>query len=247
MSPFAFPGQDAESVEDFQNALFGSIGATKSKIEAFIDDLVDTGLLKNLQLDCLEVYPRIWAAELPLRPALFLDFDADYLKSPVPMRISLAQFETYKDLFKDISEILSRQLVIVAGINNIQKRGDHDSFLPVTSKTGKPLHPGNLNAFADVDFGKKMQYIDNSWFVFTEGTISNHLRNAVAHYKAEYDDVTQLVTYYPKKEGMKQEVSEQIYFLEFMRRLLLVYREMHRLHHSIICIFYYRYLVQKKA
>ena len=29
--------------------------------------------------DCLEIYPRILEAELPLRPALFLDFDKKYL------------------------------------------------------------------------------------------------------------------------------------------------------------------------
>jgi hypothetical protein len=30
------------------------------------------------------------------------------------------QFEQYKDLFKDISEIISRQFVLIAGINNLQ-------------------------------------------------------------------------------------------------------------------------------
>jgi hypothetical protein len=246
MFPFAFPGQDEDSVDAFQNVFF-KLTAPKECVEAFVDELADTGLLKNLQLDCLEIYPKIWAAELPLRPALFLDFDAGYLKSPVPMRVSLDQFESYKDLFKDISEIIARQLVVVAGLNNLQKRQDHNAFLPVLSKAGKALHPASLDEFADVDFGRKLSFIDDSWFTFTDGTISNHLRNAIAHYKAEYDDVTQLVTYFPKKEGMKQQVSEEIYFIEFMRRLLLAYREMHRLHHSMKCLFYFRFIIQKKT
>ena len=80
-----------------------------------------------------------------------------------------------------------------------------------------------------------------------DGAIDNHLRNAIAHYKAEYDEITQIVTYYPKREGIKQDKAEQMYFLEFMRRLLVVYREMHRLHHLIKNLFYYRFISMKNA
>ena len=53
------------------------------------------------------------------------------------------------------------------------------------------------------------------------------------------DEVSQIITYYPKREGMKQERKESIYFLDFMRKLLYVYREMHKLHHLIKCLYYY--------
>jgi hypothetical protein len=76
-----------------------------------------------------------------------------------------------------------------------------------------------------------------------DGAIDNHLRNAIAHYKAEYDEINQIVTYYPKREGIKQEKAEETFFLEFMRRLLVAYREMHRLHHLIKNLFYYRFIV----
>ena len=47
------------------------------------------------------------------------------------MRIPVDDFVIYRDLFKDMTEILSRQIVIFARINNIQKRGDHNQFFSV--------------------------------------------------------------------------------------------------------------------
>ena len=89
-------------------------------------------------------------------------------------------------------------------------------------------------------------------FVFRETSnqlsniTDNHLRNAIAHYKVEYDDVTQIITYYPKREGIKQEKKEEIYFLDFMRKLLMSYREMHKLHQLIKCLYYYYFLIYSK-
>jgi len=242
MIPFAYPGQNEDSVQLFQNALFET-GIKHQAIDAFVEEVIATGFLKNLQLDCLEIYPRILAAELPLRPALFLDFDKEYEQTPIAMRVSTHQFEQYKDLFKDISEIISRQFVLIVAINNLQKRGNHNTFLPTGGEGGKGFTPSGIGTFADVTFGQKQEFIDDPWYQLMDGAIDNHLRNAIAHYKAEYDEITQIVTYYPKREGIKQEKAEQMYFLEFMRRLLVVYREMHRLHHLIKNLFYYHFIV----
>jgi hypothetical protein len=161
------------------------------------------------------------------------------------MRVSTHKFEQYKDLFKDISEIISRQFVLVAAINNLRKRGDHNAFLPVI-RNGKDVVPASINAFADVSFGLKQDFIDDPWYEMMDGAVDNQLRNAIAHYKAEYDEVTQIVTYYPKKrQGIKQERDGKTYFLEFMRRVLIAYREMHRFHHLIKVLFFYRYLLMK--
>ena len=248
MSPFAYPRQNEDSVQLFQNALFQT-GIKRHAIDDFIEEVVATGFLKNLQLDCLEIYPRILAAELPMRPALFLDFDKEYEQTPIPMRVSTHQFEQYKDLFKDISEIISRQFVLIAAINNLQKRGNHNAFLPGVgvTKSGKGFAPTRIGTFADVTFGQKQEFIDDPWYQMMDGAIDNHLRNAIAHYKAEYDEINQIVTYYPKREGIKQEKAEQTFFLEFMRRLLVAYRELHRLHHLIKNLFYYRFIVMKAS
>lgn len=247
MWPFAYPGEDAVSVDHYLQTIHQISQDKKEAMDSFIDEILQTGFLKNLQHDCLEIYPRILDAELPMRPVLFLDFDEDYRDNAIPMRVSIDDFGSYKDLYKDIAEIISRQFVLVAGVNNIIKRDDHNSFLPGIglAASGRDFTPRNLNTFADVDFGKKQDFIDDSWYAMSDDAADNQLRNAIAHFKTEYDDVTQKILYYPRREGIQQERSEEIYFIEFMRRILIGYREMHRLHQLIKCLFYYHYLIPR--
>jgi hypothetical protein len=249
MRPFAFPGQSARSVELFTQITIELAEKDRVAWDAFIEEIIGTGYLKNLQQDCLQVYPRILEAELPMRPALFLDFDHEYHESKAPMRVSIARFDDFKDLFKDISEIIARQLVLIAAINNLLKRGDHNTFKPrPPMREGDRDHtPKNLSEFANVDFGRKQAFIDDPWYVIADEAVNNRLRNAIAHCKAEYDDGKQMITYFPRKEGLAQEKAETVSFLEFMRWFLLAYREMHQMHHLIKSLYYYRYLIQKKT
>jgi hypothetical protein len=244
MWPFAMPGDNEESVEHITETLI-ELGREKpGAMKTFMDEVIGTKFLKNLQIDCLEIYPRILEGEITLRPALFLDFDSEYHNNPIPMRVSHAAFEDFKDLYKDISEIISKQLVLVAGINNLIKRDGHDHFMPGIGKAanGKDNTPKSLEAFADVPFGNKIGLIDDVWFDALDGGADNKLRNAIAHHKTEYNEVTQVITYYPKREGIKQEKGETISFLDFMHQLLITYREMHRLHQLIKCLFNFHYL-----
>lgn len=243
MAAHEFPGQSAEDVEDFVGTLFEIATDKGDALNEFVTLIVDNKFLKNLQIDALEIYPRMLNAELAIRPALFLDFDAGYAENPVPMRVSAMDFEQFKDLYKDIAEVLGRQLVLVAGVNNLLKRGDANKFAPVLTKSGKNRAPATLDKFADIPLGSKDKFIDDPWHEPLEGAISNQLRNAIAHNKAEYDEITQKITYFSKKEGMDQDQAQEIYFLEFVRAMLISYREMHRLHHLIKALFYYKYLI----
>jgi hypothetical protein len=247
MMPFAYPGQNEESVDLFSKVTSDLNRNRREAMGSFMKEIFETNFLNNLQADCLEIYPRILAAELPLRPALFLDFDSEYKDNPIPMRVSTAEFETYKDLYKDISEIISRQLVLVAGLNNLLKRGNHHAFLPGIGKAanGKDFTPKSINKFADVPFGNKLDYIDDSWLPPIEAGADNQIRNAIAHFKTEYDEITQTIEYFPGREGINQAKGKTISFLQFMYQLLSTYREMHRLHHLIKCPFYYHYLAPK--
>lgn len=222
MAPFEYPRQTRDAVELFSDVIRHLANNFTAPMAAFMDEIVDSGFLKNLQRDCLEVYPKILDAEMPLRPALFLDFDDEYKTSPIPMRVSTAEFDAFKDLYKDISEIVSRQFVLVAGINNLLHRGDHNAFLPAIGKavSGKDFTPKTLHAFADVPFGDKLRFIDETWIPPFEGGADNQLRNAIAHVKTEYDEITQTITYYPRREGINQEKGEAISFLQFMYQLL---------------------------
>ena len=97
------------------------------------------------------------------------------------------------------------------------------------NKGSRDHTPKSLSEYADVDFGKKLAFIDDPWYANADEAVNNRLRIAIAHCKAEYDDVKQVVHYYPRKEGPRQESVETVSFLEFMRWLLLAYREMHQL------------------
>lgn len=234
--PFSEPKKNVDNVHLITEKLMKMEDNDKSTLHAFINEIISNNFLKNIQTDCLEIYPRIIDIELMLRPALFLDYDDNYDGNKVPFRVSAHEFVEVKDLYKDISEIISRALVLVAGINNIIQRNSHDTFL--TEKNS----PKDLNKYADYPLGRKLDYIDDSWYPLDNDVLDNHLRNSVAHYKAEYDEVTQAITYYPKREGMKQEKPENMCFLDFSRRILLAFRELHRLNHLTKCLFVYYYL-----
>ncbi|RKF08651.1 hypothetical protein DEM25_001330 [Oceaniradius stylonematis] len=89
-----------------------------------------------------------------------------------------------------------------------------------------------------------MDFIDDSWFTLEDAATDNQLRNSIAHYKTNYDEVSQVIEYFPRREGMEEERSESMQFIEFMRRILLAYREMHRMHHLIKAILYYPMLMR---
>lgn len=109
----------------------------KADLDSFVLRIIGNGFLKNLQLDVLEIYPKMLAAELVIRPALFLDINDEWAGNPIPMRVSAEKFESFKDLYKDMAEIIGRQFILVAGLNNLEKRGSPDDFAPVLTKKGR--------------------------------------------------------------------------------------------------------------
>ncbi len=244
MWPFALPGANEDAVDLFLTTLGPIHKNSRPALRRFVEEVLTTKFLTKLQHDCLSIYPKILDAELALRPALFLDFDEEYKSAPLAMRVSTDEFQSYKDLYKDIAELVSRQFVLVAALNNLHKRADHDAFLPRIGLTtnGRDFTPANLDKFAKVDFGRKMGLIDDPWYEMQDGAADNQLRNAIAHFKTDYDEVSQVITYHPRKDGLEASAPRTLSFLEFMRRVLIAYREMHRLHHLIKALFYYYYL-----
>lgn len=230
-------------VEDLGSFVMNLAQATNGEFDKFVDRLIDTKFLHNIQRDALKLYPEIYDAELPLRPALLLDFINFYDRNKVAARVSNEDFDTYKDLYKDIAEVLGRQLVLVAGLNNLYHRGNYDEF-------AKPEHGAALSAldkFADKTLSDKFKYLDDCWYVISKDVVDTGVRNAISHYTAKYDPVSQVITYYPDKEGVRQEKGETMYFLDFMRMILQLFREVHYLHHVIKMLFYYEHLIRSKA
>ncbi|WP_050578524.1 hypothetical protein [Rhizobium leguminosarum] len=76
---------------------------------------------------------------------------------------------------------------------------------------------------------------DDPWFTLDPVAQDNKSRNGIAHAKIDYNEVTQKITYYPKLEGMQRASKEEIFLLDYMRRMLALFREVHRLHDLIKC------------
>jgi hypothetical protein len=229
-------------IEGFSNMIMSLGDNKKDELNLFVDHIISTRFIHELQKDCLELYPEIYEAELPLRPALFLDLVEGYERNKIAARISNENFITYKDLYKDIAEVFGRQLNLVAGINNIIHRNGHNRFLK--PQDGNAL--SSLDKFADKTLSEKFKYLDNCWYRVDNSLVDTNVRNAIAHFTAEYDECTQIITYFPDKEGIRQEKGETMFFLDFMRMLLTLFREVHNLNHLIKVVLYYEYLIRNR-
>lgn len=240
--PFIDPISTADFAQGITELVMSIAEENKQGFDNFMNEILETNFLKNLQKDCLEIYPRILEAEIAIRPALFMDFVEEEPDNKICGKISTKDFNEYKDLYKDITEILGKQLVLIAAINNIIHRGDHNKF---KEKDGGSL--SSLAKFADKTLSDKFKYLDDCWFNFNETAINPGARNAIAHYTTEYNEASQIIQYFPEKEGLKQERPQEMYFLEFMTILLAAFREMHYLHHVIKCLFYYEYIIRNQS
>ncbi|EOV3780703.1 hypothetical protein ACOPYF_001826 [Klebsiella pneumoniae] len=248
-SPFTIHEQNEELVKGFPLLYQYLHGKHQKNVIKFVEEIINNKFLKNLHFDCLGLYPRLVELDLPLRPALFYDYIEVEKYRPVPARVSTAYFDICNNYYKDLAEVFARQLTLLAGLNNLLKRGDHNEF-EATLKLNKKNEPrkelSSLNKFADVDLGQKIQYIDDCFYTINMQAIDNRLRNGIAHYKYEYKESTQVITYYPAKEGMERVKSEDITFMEFLRKTLLLFREVHSLNHLIKATLYYIVLILKK-
>ena len=240
MLAYEYPGQSSKITKKFTNLIYQIDSLHKEQLRSFVQDLIDKSFLENLQHKVLKIYPKMLDAELIIRPALFLDFDVEYAKNPIPMRVSVKKLnltKTYTKIFLK-SSLVSLYWWLESII-----------YLSVAMLTILHQRIMSLKHFMSMQrlhSGIKKDFIDDCWYQFLEESVNNKLRNAIAHNKVEYDEIKQIITYYPKIEGMKQNEGIKICFLEFAHNLLIAYREMHRLSHLIKSLFYYYYLIMNK-
>lgn len=238
-SPFTVFEQSKEISQGMPHVLQKT---NRERLNVFIDELDSSSFLTHLQKDCLKIYPRIFDAELPIRPALFLDFTGSCEAEKVATKVSVQDFVILKDLYRDIVEILGRKLVLVAGINNLLYRDSHDTFELVD---GGRL--SNLNRYSAKPLSDKFKYLDNSWYKVDTQAYDVELRNSIAHNNVQFDGREQIITYSPEGGRLEQPSTKTISFLQFARLLLLAFREMHNLHHVVKTLFYYKYLIRDKS
>ena len=237
--PFVHFGEVSSLVDGFTEITLKLAG---SPLNEFVRNVVDSGFLGTLQKDCLKLYPEIYGAELPMRPALYLDLFKSYERAKTAARISTKDFQSYKDVYKDIIEVLGRQLVLVAGINNIIHRKDSNAFATIS---GGAL--SSLEKFSGKTISDKFKYLDDCWYNIDREIVDTEVRNSIAHNNVNYDEVSQIIEYFPNGGGIQPSPGQHIYFLDFMRMILVAFREMNNLHHLVKCLFYYEYLILQDA
>ena len=248
-SPFTIHEHNSEISNEMPKLLNMLSFTCRDKLNEFSDKIVGNNFLRNIHHDSISLYPKLLDLELPIRPTFYYDYtnDDEYKKSPA--RISTAEFETCNNYYKDLAEVFSRQLILLAGLNNLLKRNDYNLFDDSVriNKKGCVIEAfSSLDNYANVDLGKKIEAIDDSFYIIDKDSIDNKLRNAIAHYKYEYKQSTQKITYYPSKEGMDRNKYHEIYFMEFMRKTLLLFREVHGMNHIIKSLFYFNVFIRKK-
>lgn len=248
-SPLTIHEHNKELSEGMPKLLFKLYNDHNDNLNEFFDSLLTTGFLKTVHHDTISLYPRLIKLELPLRPALYYDYVEEEL-GYVPARVSTQSFDTCNDTYKDLAEVYSRQLVLIAGLNNLIHRGNFNAFsdeVRLSKKNGGVIKAfSSLDNYANVDLGKKLSAIDDSFFKFDKNAIDNRLRNGIAHYKHDYNEATQIITYSSAKEGLTRDKTIEISFMEFLRKMLLLFREVHSINHVIKALLYHVILILKK-
>ncbi|MFQ2225688.1 hypothetical protein ACK32Z_02095 [Aeromonas hydrophila] len=234
IEPFNSQENVNDSIDIFSKEINGLSNSESAALKAFTDEVGDSMFIVHSINDAVKIYQKMLSKEVVFRPSLFLDNIDGYEGNKVPFLLSTKDFEYIGDLFKDISEVLSRQLVIVAGLNNLIKRGDHNKFkVTLPNSKNKSLEPKSLKQYADLDFGKKMDFIDSSWFAISNDIADNQLRNSTAHFKWEYDPSTQIIKYYPKKEGLNRVVSKELFLIDYCKKIIESFRVFHQLNYLL--------------
>lgn len=247
--PFTIHAHNAEISEEMPKFLHHIQQSNRKQLNDFLDDIIKSEFLKSLHFDCLSLYPKMLDFELPSRPALYYDYDKQTDLSLIPARVSTAEFDDCNNFYKDLSEVFSRQLVIVAGLNNLLKRGDYNNFdnsVRLNKKGDLIKGFSSLNEYANIDIGAKINGLDDSFYLVDMSALDNQLRNGIAHYKYEYKESTQIITYYYAKEGMGRTKYNELSFMAFTRKLLLLFREVHSINHIIKTLYFYCIFIAKK-
>ncbi|PHI38354.1 hypothetical protein CBQ28_04545 [Pseudoalteromonas sp. GCY] len=233
IEPFNSQKSTNTSIDLFIDKINEIEKASSTALKSFTNEISSSKFTEYSINDAVKIYRKLLSKEVIFRPSLFLDHVDHHEDKKLPFLLSTKDFEYVSDLFKDISEVLSRQFVIVAGINNLLKRNDHNIFEVTLSAKNKHLEPKSLKDYADLDFGRKLSFIDSPWLKISSDIADNQLRNSTAHYKWEYDPSTQLIKYYPKKEGLNRVESKEILLIDYCKKVIESFRVFHEINYLL--------------
>ena len=204
-----------------------------SQIKVFVDHLFAEGYLQAWQKDITKILDnfannRDWLAPFGVH-LMTSEASKDYW-------LKTENYHGAKQFYTDMFEVLGRLLMAIIGLNNIENRGNYQAMpgnMPKSVKT--------WDDFAEVSNGLKFKFCQENpfWTLVYNNTFDHKLRNGINHNKAYLDDTSQVISYFPDKQGNK---CFQIKYYDFMVHTIKTFWALFDMH-QLVKILLVRYFL----
>jgi len=166
-----------------------------SQIQEFVDYIFHNNYLQAWQRDIVEILNsfadnRDWLAPLAIH-LMTSKASGDYW-------LPIGHYPAAKQFYTNTFEVLGRLLMAIIGLNNIEYRG---SFKAMPSNM--PKYVKSWDDFIEVPSGIKLRFCQENafWFPVYSNAFNHRLRNGINHEKAYLDETSQVISYFPDKQG----------------------------------------------
>lgn len=210
-------------------------GLKKEKLCEFHSYLSNNRHLKDSIKTTNKIYSNIYSNEEFFRPSIFLsDYSStNYKKEKSPLRLVSEKVEVILNIYKDLTEVISKQYILIVGLRNIEESDNYDTFKInyVRTRKGK-VSINNIAEFSELDLGMKARFMKGSYFEKDLKIISNKIRNSIAHNNWEYNELSQEVLFRFNKginDAPKEKDFECKTILEINSEIINLFRLMHKL------------------
>lgn len=199
-------------IEDsISNIIYRLSELDKTKVLEFINEINGTEELVYSYRRIIEVFTNFMDIYKYLLPAeTYMYFTNKKIENSY---ISTCSFDDVKTFYQDAYESFASLIYIPVCLDNIEKRGDFNSFSE-TFKNVKKFYTGerNLQWYKSLDNGTRINKIDlNEYYQnIINLPIKVKLRNAIGHNNFSYDGITQIVKAYNIKDKEKVEYEEDL-------------------------------------
>lgn len=190
--------------------------------------------LQNSAKTTNSIYSNIYSNEEFFRPSIYLsDYSSIEFKNQMsPLRLASEKIEIILSIYKDLTEVISKQYTLIVGLENIKKRNNHNSFIKnsIRLKT-KTIPINNIVDFSNLDLGLKSRLMDGCYYHDEIKKVSHKIRNSIAHNNWEYDEQKQGITFFQNRGIDKSKGEKPVYktILEINSDIIDLFRLMHKL------------------
>ncbi len=189
--------------------------ANPAAFRAFGDAIIPPGNLDRLKVAIFQIDAAFVEGFDRFRPIIVLNYYRD--QSPEHLNtfhVTELDFQADKTFFIDAHETLSKCLRVLAGLTNVELRGDHNLFDPAIVRKVTTRKVSSLSDFDQLPNAKKAELTaqESEWHQLATPYLDASLRNGVGHADIELDLGTQTLRY--SVRGVPREIR----YIVFMKR-----------------------------